>query len=210
MKSGRVDQIGCFFSRRIWKAMASTRNISAGDLDQRQTESQGGFEGESHCWTDPIRLKQDKQLGVDVLCPRLLWSALSFPPSPVRPVFLCYLFIFSFYETMRGWDIKNGGAARGSNLLRSVPAFCCFFSFLLSAALDPRVDLWHVMNSPLSGLNGSLGDGPVDWRSRGQTVAGWEGRDSWWREDGGKVSGPIRTSGPGFACVPPSIGDRVV
>lgn len=72
LKSGRVDQIGCFFSRRIWKAMASTRNISAGDLDQRQTESQGGFEGESHCWTDPIRLKQDKQLGVVVLCPRLL------------------------------------------------------------------------------------------------------------------------------------------
>lgn len=39
---------------------------------ERQTEAQGGFEGESHCWTDPIRLEQDKQLGVDALCPRLL------------------------------------------------------------------------------------------------------------------------------------------
>lgn len=48
------------------------RHSSAGDFDRRKTEARGGFEGESHCWTDPIRLKQDKQLGVDVLCPRLL------------------------------------------------------------------------------------------------------------------------------------------
>lgn len=69
---GGVGQIGCYFSQRIWTTAASTSSSSAGDFDQRQTEAQGGFEGESHCWTDPIRLEQDKQLGVDALCPRLL------------------------------------------------------------------------------------------------------------------------------------------
>lgn len=71
-KKEKNIEIGLGGSPRIWKAMASAQSSGGGDFDRRQTEAQGGFEGESHCWTDPIRLKQDKQLGVDVLCPRLL------------------------------------------------------------------------------------------------------------------------------------------
>lgn len=64
--------MGVTFRKGFGRRRPPLWSSSAGDFDRRQTEAQGGFEGESHCWTDPIRLEQDKQLGVDALCPRLL------------------------------------------------------------------------------------------------------------------------------------------